>query len=849
MYCAQIFLAFTIAVVVSGHPNCTNCGSKRCNEFEVAVAQRPRRDRFCRPLFTPTWEMRRLRHCVCKRGYVRNSWGDCIPLTMCRRCKGRPQKDWNLCATACPVACDMPVRTSCSKTCVPGCDCPPGWALDQDNWKRCIKVKSCSPVCPTHSQFEPCVRSCAPKCGITPSKECKTTCYRGECVCDKGFAEFVQYGRKICVLQEQCAWYIRTQFPVTLVKNANTNSGASLGGVANQAQGTTVHPSAITVVPGGTLLQGSLGNLIKINGTTGVGTMLTIAPGVGVVTGSGNVLTQGTPGLHPSVSIENGGTLSTVITNRPAATSAISGSAVSTAGSFPLSSTGNVGFGLNLRDKLQPASTVNIAVSSGAGTLTTATTVSPGTSHVGGGIPGMTSFPDAYRKLIVGTDNAPLSVPVVNASDIREILLSTLPMHSSRLAGTPTNARSSGSEALDGSLNSNIHSVRSTSTALSGVVHSPATASTLGMPSTFTQPYNRPNDVSFSGVRHPGTSVTTNSVNTVPTTHGVTVIVHGTGNNFKPNSGISSTLSATTSSNVEINTIGAQPSLVLQSLGGSAAPHNASHFGGASTTASSISAHATPQGDLTRGMTNKEGNSLPAGGTHSSDLITPNSLGEPVVITPGVKPNSGTMTLSVIPSADTIRNTLTNVGSGTNSNNVERSGINGFAAQSAGVPTGGTTVIAVSNGYRTVVSSSPSGNVAQQGGGVAITSSSMGNVPGPINLSTGPLTAHLSVQGSTAPGLSAGRKPVHGAANFGISGVNSAVPHFPGTAGYNKLLFRSHLRSTQTIGSIVSGHSVLKKFAEFQRLYPEGVDLGDIQPELKSQVEVLRRRGALRDES
>uniref|UniRef100_L7LTF3 Putative bitil peptide n=1 Tax=Rhipicephalus pulchellus TaxID=72859 RepID=L7LTF3_RHIPC len=834
MYCVAIFLALTIAVVVSGHNNCTNCGSTRCNEFEVAVAKKPRRDRFCRPLLTPTWEMRKLRHCVCKRGYVRNSWGDCIPLLMCRRCKCRLQKDWNLCATACPAACDMTISASCSKTCVPGCDCPPGWVLDQDNWKKCIKVKRCSPVCPPHSQFEPCVNSCAPKCGVSPSRKCKTTCYRGDCVCAKGFAEFVQYGRKICVRQEQCSWYLGTKIPFTLVRADITSGGVSLGGAANRIQGTMLHPGTITVIPGGTPLWVPSGNLITTNGTGGLGTISNSAPilgGVGIVAGIPRVSTEigvidGRPGLPPSVSIGNAGILNTGIATRPVATLPISGSEVSTTGSLPLSSTRNIGFGINLPGTLQPAGTVHSTVRGGTGTLSTATTVPPRTLRVGEGIPGIVgSVPEEYRRLTLGTSGAPLPVPVVsNGSGIGGISLSTPPTHSSGLAGAPTSARS---------------------TTLGSAIYSPAATTTLGMPPTLALPNDRGNVVSLSGVRLPGTSVTTVSVNALPTTQGGTLgpnapllspaVLGGTGSISNSAGGIFTNSGSGTSA-ARISAIGVQPSSVLHNGGASAASISGS--------TSSVSTLTTPQGG------NLRTSAIPSGPAAVGGIGSNVNSNAGILTTLGRATSiAGITTIGTQPPL-----VLQNIGASAASHNASRFGGTGLTAGPM------STYIANTGGALTPSTAIQGGNTFAAGGrhlpasitantaGVAFTSTSTGNVPG-HNFGTGMSTTRISVQGGSVRGMSESTKPLSGAASSGMSGVTSTVPYLPGTAGYNNFLFKRHLQSAHTFASVIAGNSVLTKFPEFQRLYPEGVDLGEIQPELKQQVEVLLRHGALRDES
>ncbi|KAH7933918.1 hypothetical protein HPB49_019093 [Dermacentor silvarum] len=102
-----------------------DCNSSECGPNEDRVKGHARRDRFCRPHVTPRDVLTRRRSCVCKRGYVRNSWDECVTVRQCTKCKCRPQKDWNLCASGCPPRCNQPIAQTCRTNCSPGCDCPP----------------------------------------------------------------------------------------------------------------------------------------------------------------------------------------------------------------------------------------------------------------------------------------------------------------------------------------------------------------------------------------------------------------------------------------------------------------------------------------------------------------------------------------------------------------------------------------------------------------------------------------------------------------------------------------------------------------------------------------------------
>ncbi|KAL1469663.1 hypothetical protein MTO96_040941 [Rhipicephalus appendiculatus] len=199
------FLVCLTATVVESSPfNCTNCGNVKCGENEVFATGKARQDEFCKPFYTPIAMLKQPRRCVCKTHFVRNSWGECVPKKKCLRCKSRLQKDWHLCSSSCPVTGNKAIRFFCRTMCTPGCDCPPGWVVDPNNWKKCIKAEASPPLCQPHSRFQPCVSTCEPVCGLRPPKHCFTHCHRGACVCNKGFAVLVRNGELICVRQEKC---------------------------------------------------------------------------------------------------------------------------------------------------------------------------------------------------------------------------------------------------------------------------------------------------------------------------------------------------------------------------------------------------------------------------------------------------------------------------------------------------------------------------------------------------------------------------------------------------------------------------------------------------------------------
>uniref|UniRef100_A0A131YY87 TIL domain containing protein n=1 Tax=Rhipicephalus appendiculatus TaxID=34631 RepID=A0A131YY87_RHIAP len=202
-----VAIAAVCCVVVNGYRNCTDsdCESSTCSELEVPVYGRPRRDRFCRPLFTPPAVKEELRTCVCRKGYVRNSWEECVPRKMCMRCKFQWQKDFRNCASGCPSTCNRADDIVCQIPCAPGCECPPGWKLHPTFVRMCIRAEKCPTKCPPHSSMQECVSTCEPQCGKSPPLKCVTSCGTPSCVCDKGYAEYMRAGVKRCVRRERCA--------------------------------------------------------------------------------------------------------------------------------------------------------------------------------------------------------------------------------------------------------------------------------------------------------------------------------------------------------------------------------------------------------------------------------------------------------------------------------------------------------------------------------------------------------------------------------------------------------------------------------------------------------------------
>ncbi|XP_049512246.1 mucin-19 isoform X3 [Dermacentor silvarum] len=277
-----IFIVTIFCAVASGQEP---TGSPQCGCLEVPALGSHRKEKFCRSHLTPASELNKPRNCICRPGLVRNSWGDCITKHECMRCKCFRDKDFNVCRRACPVMCNEPIRGSCSKKCVLGCDCPPGFLRDPTKKYRCVKAAKCVLKCPQNSKFQFCVSTCAPKCGARPPKICVTRCQRAGCVCDQGYAEVEQNGETMCVPQGECYRYLGLAASLTPGGHANVGGGISSagtavlpGGVVGSAVGTV--STGTGVFPPGTV--GTAG-VPSISGSGVGGTVGTISTGAGVI--------------------------------------------------------------------------------------------------------------------------------------------------------------------------------------------------------------------------------------------------------------------------------------------------------------------------------------------------------------------------------------------------------------------------------------------------------------------------------------------------------------------------------------------------------------------------------------
>ncbi|XP_075531920.1 uncharacterized protein LOC142564683 isoform X2 [Dermacentor variabilis] len=304
-----IIVSVIFCAVASGQES---NGSLPCGCLEEPAIGSHRQEKFCRHHLTPLSERNKPRSCICRPGLVRNSWGDCITIQECKRCKCFRDKDFNVCARVCPVMCNEPIRGSCSKKCVLRCDCPPGYLRDPKKKYRCVKAAKCVLKCPQYSKFEFCVSTCAAKCGARPPRICVTRCQRGGCVCDQGYAEVEHNGETICVPQGECSRYLGLAVPLTPSGAGNIGGGISSGGTAVLPGGVVGGAVGTASTAAGGLTTGSVGTVgvPSISGGGAGGTVGTTATGAGGHL-PGSVVIVGVPSISGG---RVGGTVGTIST-------------------------------------------------------------------------------------------------------------------------------------------------------------------------------------------------------------------------------------------------------------------------------------------------------------------------------------------------------------------------------------------------------------------------------------------------------------------------------------------------------------------------------------------------------
>ncbi|KAK8772931.1 hypothetical protein V5799_012533 [Amblyomma americanum] len=134
--------------------------------------------------------------CVCKEGFRRTLFGECVNQTMCELCDEEPFSGYKTCGTACPLVCNETVARMCARICVQGCFCYDGYIRSSTTNGTCVLIKDCPPLCPDPSMVFSQTTSCNPP---SCDQVCPSVCGGPGCQCPPDM--FLQNGT--CV--QQCA--------------------------------------------------------------------------------------------------------------------------------------------------------------------------------------------------------------------------------------------------------------------------------------------------------------------------------------------------------------------------------------------------------------------------------------------------------------------------------------------------------------------------------------------------------------------------------------------------------------------------------------------------------------------
>ncbi|KAH6924868.1 hypothetical protein HPB50_025766 [Hyalomma asiaticum] len=84
--------------------------------------------------------------CVCKQGFRRSVFGECVAEGDCRTCWSDPFSDYSSCG-GCPPVCGEVYPAPCPRTCSSGCYCIDGFVRSSIDGGSCVPVTSCPPKC------------------------------------------------------------------------------------------------------------------------------------------------------------------------------------------------------------------------------------------------------------------------------------------------------------------------------------------------------------------------------------------------------------------------------------------------------------------------------------------------------------------------------------------------------------------------------------------------------------------------------------------------------------------------------------------------------------------------------
>uniref|UniRef100_A0A224YHR8 TIL domain containing protein n=1 Tax=Rhipicephalus zambeziensis TaxID=60191 RepID=A0A224YHR8_9ACAR len=178
--------------------------SHECSSLEVPVLDGvPRTDLFCKPELASFAEIYKQRYCLCKAGYIRNAWGQCVRLEECYGCHFTANADFSPCSSACPQICGLPTPANCTKQCVSGCACAPGFVRTFPNGP-CMSLALCIESClGPHQMYTTCSPLCPLTCENPEPRWCPPSCGGYRCVCQPGYVALT-YAPLVCIPPDEC---------------------------------------------------------------------------------------------------------------------------------------------------------------------------------------------------------------------------------------------------------------------------------------------------------------------------------------------------------------------------------------------------------------------------------------------------------------------------------------------------------------------------------------------------------------------------------------------------------------------------------------------------------------------
>jgi len=129
---------------------------------------------------------------------------ECVAIEECpdKECKGKGDRVWTDCGTACPPTCAEPYP-ECIDVCVADCQCPEGTVLIDELKDECVTVEECPATpCKGDRVWTDCGTSCQPTCD-EPNPECVDVCVEDACQCPEGTV-LIDPLKDECVAVEEC---------------------------------------------------------------------------------------------------------------------------------------------------------------------------------------------------------------------------------------------------------------------------------------------------------------------------------------------------------------------------------------------------------------------------------------------------------------------------------------------------------------------------------------------------------------------------------------------------------------------------------------------------------------------